>query len=254
MAGDGRKRDATDPRPLPLRPAFKTAFLDFERGIRMGGLEPNERITQIVRAALERRHGGRFVIDKWGRGRFWRWIAWTVRENRDAKPLSAGISFASAKLFLSLFPGDERVKAGLQIERAALWTEKGPRPADEVYAAADWDFYRFVKGLRKGSPLAKELDRLVRVEGFIVSVGAFSNRTEFRGSKGAPPGGVKRAAKAIPPDAWGGVQAYYPLARKEVTSMTSDEIVEAVLAIFDEVAPLANRVMVEAYLKERTGR
>ena len=65
--------------PLGVRPAFKREFLDFERGIRMGGLEPNERITQIVKAHLVARHGQPFIIDKWGRGRFWRWICWLPR-------------------------------------------------------------------------------------------------------------------------------------------------------------------------------
>ena len=54
---------------LPVRPAFRREFLDFERGIRMGGLEPNERITQIGKAHLVARHGQLFIIDKWGGGR-----------------------------------------------------------------------------------------------------------------------------------------------------------------------------------------
>ena len=77
--------------PLPVRPAFKREFLDFERGIRMGGLEPHERITQIVKARLVEKHGRDLVIDKWGRGRFWQWICWIVRENRDSKPISGGL-------------------------------------------------------------------------------------------------------------------------------------------------------------------
>jgi len=64
---------------LPIRLAFRREFLDFERGIRMGGLEPNERITQIVKAALVSKYRQPFIIDKWGRGRFWRWICWLPR-------------------------------------------------------------------------------------------------------------------------------------------------------------------------------
>ena len=48
----------------PISPAFRAEFLDFDRGIRMGHLEPNERITQILKAFLADRHGIRFIIDR----------------------------------------------------------------------------------------------------------------------------------------------------------------------------------------------
>ena len=70
--------------PLPIRPAFKREFVDVERGIRVGNLEPHERITQIVKAHLTARHRQKFVIDKWGRGVWWRWICWLPRAGRDA--------------------------------------------------------------------------------------------------------------------------------------------------------------------------
>ena len=56
----------------------------------MGGLAPNERITQIIKMYLKDRHDQPFLIDKWGRGVYWRWISWLPRANRDAKPLSSG--------------------------------------------------------------------------------------------------------------------------------------------------------------------
>ena len=66
--GQSAKRAAKE-LPLAVRPAFRREFLDFEHGIRMGGLEPNERITQIIKAHLVARHGQLFIIDKWGGGR-----------------------------------------------------------------------------------------------------------------------------------------------------------------------------------------
>jgi hypothetical protein len=52
--------------PLPVRPAFKRAFLDFERGIRMGNLEPHERITQIIKVSLMERHQHDFIWARFG--------------------------------------------------------------------------------------------------------------------------------------------------------------------------------------------
>jgi hypothetical protein len=234
--------------PLPVRPAFKREFLDFERGIRMGGLEPHERITQIVKAGLLEQHGQDLVIDKWGRGRFWQWICWIVRANRDSKPISGGLSFASAKFFVSLEQDDRTLDAGLQIERGRLRT--GRRKPGEVYAAEDWDFYRLLEGLRKGTPLAAELDRLIRVEGFTANVGGTWDASHsFSGPKWPGPAAVRRACESVPPDAWGWFQVCYPTPEKELAKMDGAEIVATILAIFDEVTPLMNLVMDKPYLK-----
>jgi hypothetical protein len=234
--------------PLPVRPAFKREFLDFEHGIRMGGLEPHERITQIVKARLMEKYGQDLVIDKWGRGRFWQWICWIVRANRDSKPTSGGLSFASAKFFISLERDDRTLDAGLQIERGRLRT--GRRKPGEVYAADDWDFFRLVKDLRTGTPLADELDRLIRVEGFTANVGgSWQASHTFRGKRWGGPAAVRRACESIPPDAWGWFQVCYPTPEKELAEMDGGEIGATILAIFDELAPLMNLVMDKPYLR-----
>jgi len=233
--------------PLPVRPAFRREFLDFERGIRMGGLEPNERITQIVKAALVSKYRQPFLIDKWGRGRFWRWICWLPRANRDAKPRSSAYNFSCAKFFLSLFPDEKELVAGLQVERAAL--RRGRGRADEVYLEDDWDWHHLLAGLRKGMPLEAELARLVGREGFTATAGPFSDMTTFRGRRWGGAAAVRRACGRIPPAEWGGFQLYYPMREKEVRAMSGAEIVAAVLAIFDEVAPTMNLVMQEPYLR-----
>jgi hypothetical protein len=234
--------------PLPPKPAFKRTFLDFERGIRMGGLEPEERITQILKYALMQRHGRDFVIDKWGRGRYWQWICWVVRENREAKPISSGYNFGCAKFFIDLDGDLRRMEAGMQIERARLRQGRG-RP-DEVYAEKDWDFHRLVAGLRKGSPLEAELERLVVREGFTAHVGGSEGGGKtFRGPKWRGAAAVRRACLAVPDDAWGWFQLYYPIPEKELDAMDGGEIVAAVLAIFGEVAPAMNLVMDKPFLK-----
>jgi len=235
--------------PLPVRPAFRREFLDFERGIRMGNLEPNERITQIIKHDLVGRHGRDFIIDKWGRGRFWQWICWVVRADRDAKPISSGYNFSCAKFYISLERDERHLAAGLQIERAALRTGRKRGAADEVYAEKDWDFYRLVKGLRKGTPLEKELRRLVTVEGFAAGIGGtFEGYKAFRGKRWGGVEAVRRAAAAVPDDAWGWFQLYYPIPEKELNAMDGSEIVATILAIFDEVTPTMNLVMAEPFL------
>ena len=239
--------------PLPVVPAFKREFLDFERGIRMGNLEPHERITQIIKYHLVERHGQDFIIDKWGRGVYWQWICWIVRANREAKPLSSGYSFGCAKFFISIERDDERaVTAGLQIERARV--RRGRGPVDGVCVADDWDFHRLLKGLRKGTPLEAELRRLLTVEGFTAHVGGtHSGESTFRGRRWGGVAAIRRACRTIPEDAWGWFQLYYPIPEKELDAMSGSEIVAAILAIFDEVTGAMNQVMQEPYLKGSDG-
>ena len=40
---------------VPTGEAFRPAWIDFERGIRVGNLEPHERITRIIKHRLEER-------------------------------------------------------------------------------------------------------------------------------------------------------------------------------------------------------
>jgi len=233
--------------PLPVRPAFKREFLDFERGIRMGNLEPHERITQIIKYHLMERHRQDFIIDKWGRGVYCQWICWVVRADREAKPISSGYNFSCAKFFISLDREDRSLQAGMQIERAYL--RRGRGPVDEVYAEEDWDFYRLLKGLRKGSPLEKELRRLVEVEGFTAHVGGTASKEHaFRGRKWGGAAAIRRACEAVPDDAWGWFQLYYAIPEKELKEMDGSEIVAAILAIFNEVTPAMNRVMAGPFL------
>ena len=56
---------------LPTGEAFRPEWIDFERGIRVGNLEPHERITQILKYGLEQKYETPFVTDRWGRGVFW---------------------------------------------------------------------------------------------------------------------------------------------------------------------------------------
>jgi len=61
---------------------FRPEFLDFQRGIRVGNLEDNERITRILKLALESRYGQPFVTERWSRGVHWQWIGYLPLEPR----------------------------------------------------------------------------------------------------------------------------------------------------------------------------
>src|SRR3970040_995353 len=98
----------------------RPTFLDFERGIRVGNLEEHERITRILKLALEARHQQPFVTERWGRGVFWHWIAFLPRANRGTKPVSSHVSFGCSKFFISVDTDDKVFQCGLQIERGYI--------------------------------------------------------------------------------------------------------------------------------------
>ena len=69
--------------------AFRPEFLDFRRGIRVGKLEDNQRITRILKVSVEERFGEPFVTERYGRGMYWMWIGLLPRSNRLAS-ISSG--------------------------------------------------------------------------------------------------------------------------------------------------------------------
>ena len=127
---------------LGLPVGFLPEYLDFDRGIRVGNLEEYERITRILKQALECRYGQPFVTERYGRGVYWQWIGLLPRANRSAKPLSSGVSFGCAKFFLMVDTGERQFECGLQVERGYA---KAPRGRRAWQLAADWDWHRLLK-------------------------------------------------------------------------------------------------------------
>ena len=243
---DFAKRIQDGPRPavlpgLGVACAFRPEFLDFQRGIHVGNLTEHERITRILKLALETRYGQPFVTERWGRGVYWQWIGYLPRANRLAKPISSDVSFGCCKLFLEVDIGERAAKFGLQIERGY---EKAPRPQAQFQLRPDWDWHRFLSALKPRSALARELDRLVCREGFLIHAGSWGQDPALF-SKANYPGPLKlrRALEAAPKNHWAGCQLYYRLSESEVKNATGLDLVESMLAVYREVIPAMNLCM-----------
>ena len=232
---------------LPTGHAFRTQWIDFDRGIRVGNLEPHERITQILKFNLSRRHQQPFTVDRWGRGEFWQWICWVPRANRDAKPLSSHANFGCAKFYITVDRDARAFESGMQIERAPI-RPTGDYPSQRL--EEDWDWHVLIRNLRKGGPLERELRRLVCQDGFAIHAGSFEQMRVFDGArfKGAAP--LRRACKGFDETKWGGFQVFYPMPECELRGVVGPELIGAVLAVFDELAPAMNLCMGVPCLKE----
>jgi hypothetical protein len=220
---------------------FKPEFLDFRRGIRVGNLEDHERITRILKLALEARYHQPFVTERWGRGLYWQWIGYLPRANREAKPISSGVSFGCAKFFLTVDTEEQLFKCGMQVERGYL---QAPRAYRTCELRSDWDWHRLRKALRPGSPLERELKRLVRREGFQVFAGRWEGEAPSFSKNNFPSmTKLRRVVDAAPPRHWAGFQVYYAMGEDEVQRSPGVDLVESILAVFREVTPAMNLCM-----------
>ena len=221
--------------------AFRPEFLDFERGIRVGHLEDGERITRLLKIALEHRYQQPFVTERWGRGVYWQWIGYLPRANRAAKPLSSHVSFGCAKLFVSVDTDEKVFQCGLQVERGFV---RAPEEYPQCRLNSDWDWIRMVAALKGKAPLAAELARLVRREGFRIFAGTWGGKA-VRYSRTHPPDipGLLKVLRGAPGDHWAGLQLYYPMSRREVEQCSGPDLIESMLAVFGEVTPAMNLCM-----------
>jgi len=235
MARHASKRPLAPRRAAPSGAGFRPEFLDFRRGIHVGNLEENQRITRILKLALEARYGESFITERYGRGVYWRWIGFLVRANREAKPLSSHVSFGCSKFFVSVEPEEELFKCGLQIERGF---SKAPRGHRAWELQPDWDWNRLLQALRRAAPLDMELRRLSG-EGFRIFAGSWGTGGETV-ERDAYPGAVelKRILQTAPANEWAGLQVYYPMTEKEVANSTGPDLVDSMLAVFDEVTTI----------------
>ncbi len=214
---------------------FRPEFLDFRRGIRVGNLGDDERITRILKLALESRYQQSFVTERWGRGVYWQWIGYLAKANRAAKPMSSKVSFGCSKFFLMIDKEEQLFKCGLQVERGFL---KAPAGEDRFTLRDDWDWCRLLQALEPKGPMEKELKRLVTREGFWLQAGSWHSEV-FRFSKTTLPttSQLRRRLEKFPESSWAGFMLYFPMNEEAVQRTSGRDLVESMLAIFEEVTP-----------------
>jgi hypothetical protein len=222
------------------RPVFRAEYLDFQRGIRVGNLEESERITRLLKLALEACYGEPFVTERYGRGVYWRWIGLLPRSNRAAKPQSSEVSFGCSKFFSSLDVEDSMFKCGMQVERGFLKTQQNWAGWK---LAPDWDWHRLLKALTPGGKMEHEIRRLLG-EGFLIHAGSWDEgMTRF--SKSDYPGvrKLRQILESAPAGQWVGFQLFYPATEQEVKRSTGPDLVDSMLAAFREVLEPMNLCM-----------
>jgi hypothetical protein len=220
---------------------FRPEFLDFKRGIRVGNLEDNERITRLLKLELEYRYQQDFVTERWGRGVYWIWIGLLPRANRSAMPISSNVSFGCSKYFIMVDSDERLFKCGLQIERGYI---KAPKENRSCELRADWDWNRLLAALRPGSLMEREIKRLVAREGFTLHAGGWEAGAKDY-TRASLPGiaAIRRILANAPSGGWAGFQLYYPMKEQEVQSSSGVDLVESMLAVFNEVTPVMNLCM-----------
>ena len=235
----------------PTGEAFDPACIDFENGIRVGNLEPHERITRILKHHLETVHGVPFVTDRWGRGVFWQWICWVPRPNRDAKPASSGANWGSAKFYITVDREAKLFEPGMTVERGYA---AGPESRKDWGLKDDWDWHRMLRHCTKGGALEGELRRLLSAEGFAVSVTGSAGTTRFDARTFTSALQVRNAAKKCPAREWAGVSVYYPMPEAEVRACSGYELVKAVEGVFAQLVPAMNLCLQVPIGGARSGR
>jgi hypothetical protein len=219
---------------------FQPEYLDFQKGIRVGNLEDNQRITRILKLALEERYREPFVTERYGRGVYWQWIGFLTRSNRAAKPISSNVSFGCSKFFLTVDAEEKLFKCGFQVERGF---KEAPPHARKFVLKPDYDWHRVLKLLKPASPLIKELNRLVVREGFQIDAGGWGDPAgRVKGKLPSAPR-MRKMLDQAPADNWAGFVVYYPMKQDEVRKSSGIDLVESMMAIFHEVTPAMNFCM-----------
>jgi hypothetical protein len=227
------------------RPFLRTAIgflpehLDFERGIRVGNLEDNQRITRVLKLALESRYQEPFITERYGRGVFWQWIGFLPRANKIAKPISSKVSFGCSKFYLTVDADERLFKCGFSVERGFRVSPDFPA----IELKPDWDWHKLTQSLKPSGAMARELKRLVMVEGFHIDAGGWEDRFAVTKSKFPSMSKLKKVLDDAPGESWAGFQVYYPMSEKEVRSSSGVDLIEAMMAIFEEVTPAMNLCM-----------
>jgi hypothetical protein len=228
-------------RPFPRSAiGFQPEYLDFQKGIRVGNLDDNQRITRILKLALEARYKEPFVTERFGRGVYWQWIGFLPRANRSAKPISSNVSFGCSKFYLTMDTDERIFKCGFSVERGMV---QPPPDYPKIELKPDFDWHRLLAALRPSGAMQRELKRLVNSEGFQIDAGGWKAQPPFTKSNFPSMAKLKKILEGAPGESWAGFQVYYAMREKEVGGSTGIDLVESMMAIFEEVTPAMNLCM-----------
>ena len=156
-------------------------------------------------------------------------------------PISSNVSFGCSKYFIMVDSDERLFKCGLQIERGYI---KAPKENRSCELRADWDWNRLLAALRPGSLMEREIKRLVAREGFTLHAGGWEAGAKDY-TRASLPGiaAIRRILANAPSGGWAGFQLYYPMKEQEVQSSSGVDLVESMLAVFNEVTPVMNLCM-----------
>jgi hypothetical protein len=89
--------------------------------------------------------------------------------------------------------------------------------------------------------MERELRRLLRREGFRLHAGTWEQAVVDYSSENPPSmSQLKRKLAAAPGNHWAGLQVYYPMTETDVRCSTGLDLVESMLAVFDELTAIMN--------------
>ena len=141
------------------------------------------------------------------------WICWLPKVNREAEPLSGGVSFGRANPFISVERPRRLFQAGLQVERGQL---TGPAHPGTLLQE-DWDWHRLIGGFE---------------DNLVLDRASYASATR-----------LAAAARKTPSQRFGGFQLCYPMPARELRRCSGYDLVRAALGVFAEVVPAMNLCM-----------
>ncbi|MDP3981306.1 MAG: hypothetical protein Q8Q33_07840, partial [Chlamydiota bacterium] len=155
--------------------AFQPSFIDFKKGIRVGHLDENARLSRILKNALHEIFGEVFLVDRWGRGVYWEYIWFTPQRSWKKKNIKGRGHFESAKFFVGLDSKLKEFRAGIHIESGYTRSVEEPR-----YQRNDqWDWNRMMKTLKGNTHLHAILKQLINEEQFRLQIGFSEDRSIY---------------------------------------------------------------------------
>ena len=234
-----RKTNAMQPIPRASI-GFQPDYLDFQKGIRVGNLNDNQRITRILKISLEARYQEQFVTERFGRGVYWQWIGFLPRANRSAKPVSSKVSFGCSKFYVTIDTEERLFKCGFSVERGMI---RPPADFPKIQLKEDWDWHRLIKSLKPGGAMERELKRLISREGFRVDAGNWENRKVVTRNRFPGMISLRKALESALEAEWAGFSVYYPMSEKDVRSSSGLDLIESMMAVFEELTPAMNLCM-----------